>query len=533
MASNAITPYGVGAPNKSVILDPNGSPYPGLGGNLPDARDPAFQPPSDPLKDLGALKARAVVIHREIPNVIVQQGWQVSDVRSTLIDLVTGIFDRPAQLLDAIAGDSRVQSAMRSRSGGLLGRPLRFKPAKHPDEGAAKKCCEAWEDHWPAMHAEPAMLDLLETAHPLGFAYAQVLWDTTSSKKRWFPYLQSFNARYSWYHWVYRVHVAVTLDGNFPITPGDGHWVLHAPYGSYRGWMRGAMRALAQWWLARNYALRDWARYCERHGFPILLADTPFGADANDIASYQSQLGGIGQESVLQLPGSVDKTKYGEYDLRYLEPADENWQAFKALIDQCNAEITMALMGQNLTGEVKEGSFAAARVHADVRQDILEADARALAKTLYVQVARPFAALNFNDPDLAPQIQWDVRPQEDLEQKARTFQSFASAINALRQSGFALDKPERFARRFGLVGLRLIEVPPVQIEAQLARATGQVSDSSAGGSGKKLVQVAPNPSDKKDDSDDKDEDEKAGKAKDASDKAGKLAKKLKDKKDAK
>lgn len=471
----------------------------------PRTGDPAFAPPGDPFIGPAAnnKRARATVIYREVPNVVTQTGWDIAAVRQALLDLVVGLFDRPSQLLDAIASDSRVQSAMRSRSGGLLGRPVRFAiPEKYADDKDAKKCLRAWERHWPQMHAEPALLDMLETGHGLGFSYSQLLWDT--ERPIWKPYLLPFNARYSYYFWPTRSHVAITLDGQVPITPGDGHWVLHAPYGSYRGWMRGALRALAQWWLARNYALRDWARYSERHGFPILLADTPFGADAQDITTYRAALSQLGQENVLQLPSGPDQQKYGKYDLRYLEARDRAWAAFQELISQCNDEITLALLGQNLTSQVKEGSLAAARVHADVRQAILEADARALAKTLYVQVLRPFAALNFGNPDLAPVVSWDVRPQEDLKEKAGTFQSFAGALTQLRNAGFTLKDPERFARRFGLVGMEVVAVPPVQIEAQLARATGQVSDSSSGG----LTKVGPSEEEQKEAEED-DEEEKS------------------------
>lgn len=483
-----------GGDNGAALRSYNGAPaapfaFPSV---EPNPNDPAFQPVLDPLEDKEASVNRARVIYREIPNTSVQTGWSIAQIRGALVEFVTGQFDRPSQLLDAVIADSRVQSAMKSRSGGLLGRPVRFKlPKKYEGDETAKKCLSRWERHWPQMAAEPAMLDLLETSHGMGFSYAQILWDT--SGKTWYPYLQSFSTRYSYYFWPTRDHVATTLDGPVVITPGDGKWVLHAPYGRYRGWMRGALRALAQWWLARNYALRDWARYSERHGFPILLADTPFGADPDDVVAYGTALQGLGQESVLQLPGGPDLTKYGKYDLRYLEPRDRSWQGFQELIGQCNDEITLALLGQNLTSQVKEGSFAAARVHADVRQAILEADARALAKTLYTQVARPFAALNFGDADMAPVITWDVRPQEDLEQKAKTFQAFSGALQQLRNAGLALKDAGKFARRFGLVGLELQEVPPIQIEAQLARATGKVSDASSSG----LTKVAPSEAEEK------------------------------------
>jgi hypothetical protein len=453
-----------------------------LGGTLMDqfgapltvpSNDPAWQRPSDPLTDPGATRSRAMVINREIPNVVVETGWTPAMVRCALEDLVVGLFDRPAQLHDTVSGDSRVQSANRSRAAGLLGKPFTFRlPKKKKDDPLAHKCLRRWRAHWPRMEAEPTILLLLERSNSLGFAYAQILWDT--SGRTWYPYLEGWNARYAYYHWLLRCHVAVTMDGQTPITPGDAHWVLHAPYGQYRGWMQGALRAVVLWWLARNYALRDWARYSERHGFPILLADTPFGADPTAIANYQGQLVTIGQESVLQLPGSVDVTKYGRYDLRYLEPKDRNWQGFKELIEQCNAEITLALLGQNLTSEIKEGSMAAARVHANVLQTWLAADARALTQTIYRDVLRPFAAINYGNPDLAPIPEWDVSPPEDHETKARTFQAFGQGINQLRLGGVRVKDPVKFARKFGLELSETELVDPIQVEARLAGATGAV-----------------------------------------------------------
>ena len=451
-----------------------------FGAPLTIPEDPAWQPPSDPLRDPVATYARARVINREIPNVTVETGWSPAAVRCAIQDLVVGLFDRPSQLSDAIAGDSRVQSANRSRAAGLLGKPFEFhlpRSRAARRNPLAKKCLRFWKAHWPRMYAEPAILDLLQGANSLGFAYAQVLWDT--SGRTWYPYLESWNARYSYYHWLLRCHVAVTMDGQTPITPGDAHWVLHAPYGQYRGWMQGALRPVALWWLARNYALRDWARYSERHGFPIILADTPFGADPTSISNFEGQLEGIGQESVMQLPGSVDVVKYGKYDLRYLEPKDRNWQGFKELIIQCNAEITLAMLGQNLTSEIKEGSMAAARVHANVLQTWLAADARALAQTLYRDVLRPFAALNFGDPELAPVPTWDVSPPEDLETKARTLQAFGQGVNQLRLGGVRVKRLERFAAKFGLDLGELEEVNPIQVEARLAGSTGEADSQES------------------------------------------------------
>jgi hypothetical protein len=192
--SNGIFPPSPGL-RPGGLVDPYGIPMTPELGRAAD--DPTFQPPSRrTLDDVPALRARAARISREIPNVLVQTGWSVSGVRAALADHAAGIFDSPAQLQDTLAGDSRVQSAMRSLSGGLLGKEIQFRlPKGLEDTPEAKKCLRLWNRHWPEMHAEPAILDMLEVTPSLGFSYAQILWDT--SGRYWHPYLQTFNARYS------------------------------------------------------------------------------------------------------------------------------------------------------------------------------------------------------------------------------------------------------------------------------------------------------------------------------------------------
>lgn len=407
--------------------------------------DPAWQPPTDPLKNVDKT---ARVINREIPVGVVQTGWTISEARQAIEGLVYGNFNGPAQLWDAVTGDSRVQSAMQSRVGGLMGRELRHQiPAKYKDSAIAKECLEAWLEHWPAMATEPVMRDMLSWGVGLGFQASQMLWDTTGPL--WKPYLVPFHPRFTYYQWQLREIIAVTQDGPTAITGGDGHWVLHAPNGRIRGWMAGAVRAIAPWWLARNYALRDWARYSERHGMPIGLASSPYGGDPEHIDAWRTALANLGQESILQLPSS-DNPEFGKFDFQWLETDGSGWAGFKELIAQCNAEITLAVLGQNLTSEVKEGSFAAARVHADVRQAILEADARALSQTIYTQIARPFALINFGDADLAPRSLWDIIPYEDHKALSDTFNAFTIGVSTLKNAGYKVTRIEDFGRQFGL-----------------------------------------------------------------------------------
>lgn len=427
-----------GTPTEQIARD--------LGTSPPSTTDPAFQPPTDPLKDR-ALGAVASVVHRDIPIVTVATGWEPATVRIAFGQLVTGVFDLAAQLTDSVTGDSRVQAALASRVGGLLGRPVEFQiPRKFKDDPRAQECRDAFEDAWPTMAAESFLAELQTWAVMMGFGVGQLLWDTSGEYA--IPHPRIWHPRFMYYHWTFRRYIAVTQDSQVAIEPGNGTWVLHAPHGDYRGWMRGALRAIGPWWLGRNYALRDLMRWSERHGFPIVLAMTPAAGDPKMIEQFRAAVMNLGQESAVSLPQGNDKQF--SYGLDLLEAKVLSWEGFLGLIGACDREITLALLAQNLTTEVKEGSYAAARVHADVRQALLEADARALTSTIYNQLARPFAQFNFGDPDLAPRAVWNVKPYEDDQTAAQTMLTITQAIVNLANGGHAVDDPAWLARQFGI-----------------------------------------------------------------------------------
>ena len=438
--------------------------YDAFGKETPRTDDIAWQPPSDPIE---GLRGRSRVQRREIPNAGASTGWSVADVRSAIGELVTGMFNAPAQLADSVVADSRVKACLSSLYGALFGRPVRFKvPDRLKHSDAAKECLDAWNEKWPLMAPESAMTEMETWSEMLGFSPAQQIWDT--SGKISFAKIVPFHPRYTYYHWTYRTFVALTMDGQVPIVPGDGNWILHAPHGVHRGWMRGSVWPVAPWWLARNYALRDYARYSERHGMPIVLCETPAAGDPIEIDQFWSAISNLGQESVVQLPKGVDK-QY-DYNLRYLEASDQAWQSFERLIATCSTEMTLAIMSQNLTTEIKEGSMAAARVHGDIRQTKVESKARGWEHTINQQMARPFADMNFGDADLAPEAVWDVQPPEDKQMMAASAQAMGNAFNQMRLAGVRLKDPRKFAKQFGIELGEIEHVEPVQIAAKMAQS---------------------------------------------------------------
>lgn len=449
----------------------------------PPVNDPAWQPRADPLRSVN-LREQVEIVHREIPlTTTAINDWTVPASRLAILNLAIGNFDAPAQLADNIMlSDSRVQASLSSRLS-ILGRPVDFRlPPGMKDSALARECRDAFAAAWPTMANEAAMSELQRWAIMMGFGIAQILWDTTGPYA--IPHPLPWHPRYTYYHWLYRCYVAITMDGQEPVMPGNASWILHAPHGDYRGWMRGALGAITPWWLARHYALRDWARYSEIHGIPIIKFKAPSVGDPYQQAAMRGQLAGLSQESVLHLPQNPPPVQ--SYDAELLEAKDGSWEGFARLIAQCDMEITLTLLAQTLTSSMPaEGgsSYAAARVHADVRQGLLESDARALSETLTQQLARPFAAVNFGSPDLAPRIIWDVTPYEDAKTKADALSQIASAVASLRQAGVKVADVRKVIADIipGLDVGALEEIEPLAVQTQAEKAKAAPARSGAEG----------------------------------------------------
>jgi len=480
------TPMGRnGFPKGSIGDSPYAQPIPAdeLGKRLqrevgaenvnPPLNDPAFQPPTDPLA--GKTKSKPTVVQRDIPIISTITTWDVSSVRNALTGMMEGIFDKSGQFCDSVLGDDRVQATMGSRLAGLWGREVRIKPAN--DSAAAKEVADAWQEHWPLL-AESAGLNETHVYGILqGSAYGQVVWDTSGSI--WKPYPRPWHPRYSFYHWPARKFVAIGQDGLVAIIPGDGSWYGYEPYGSYRAWVRGGLRALAEPWLGLRFARRDWWRFNEVHGLPIRKAYTPASADPTERAVFQANVASLGSESSMLIPRGVDKDL--GYDLDLLEAKDTNWESFERTINECHLAIVLILKWQNLTTEITAGgSYAAAREHGKGEVSQVAHDNATWRKTIRRDFARPFALYNFGDAELAPITDHDVPepPREDYAGNADVFSKVGQAVAALTQAGFKFNDETQFgdwlSRRFGLH-----DIPKVTISAAPAVKTADAATSTA------------------------------------------------------
>lgn len=111
------------------------------------------------------------------------------------------------------------------------------------------------------------------------------------------------------------------------------------------------------------------------------------------------------------------------------------------ITEHFNERFRIAILGQNLTSKVVEGSFAAAQTHNAILRSYLRDDAKWLAGVVNDDLLRRFFAINF--PDAEPQLlpRWRpaiLEPEANLE-ATRLYWSMGGVVDA-----------GAYARRFGV-----------------------------------------------------------------------------------
>ena len=357
--------------------------------------------------------------------------WAPADLGTAWRLAQGGNLSLAAELAEATLADDRVQAALGTRVRGLLGLPLAFEPANNREGRTITRALEA--DFW-AFAPEESLYQLVAWGLLLGVGLARLDWQEGESG-RVLPVLEVWhprNLRYDPQRGVWQVQ---TREGGM-VEPRPGAWWLYTPYGARRPWSQGLWRALAVPWLVKQDAVRYWARDNEVGALRVGQASGPTTAEARE--QLARDLADLGSSTGIALPEG--------YSLQILSPSGDVWQSKQAAIEWANTALTTAILGQNLTTEVRGGSFAAARVHDAVRRDLLEADAEGLSTSMREQVLAYWAEFNYGDARLAPWPRWNTDLPEDTAQAAATLSKLAQAVAALAQAGAPVDVPALLER---------------------------------------------------------------------------------------
>ena len=426
-------------------------------------RDPAFTGLVVDATDANT-KARAKLVYKDVPLVTIQNTWTIEQMRGALYAHIQGRFYESGMLCESILGDDRVTATLNARATSLFSSEVRFRPAN--DSSAARECCDAWQEWYPRIDGGSARRHVQDYGTMMGFAHAQVCWGE-QPRLAFAPTIHPWSPIFEYWDWDKRCFMAIGSEADIPIVAGNGKWLAFTPWGTQRGWMRGAIRPVTEPWALRHFGFRDMARFGEVHGSPTWKGYVPQVGDATERSNFERSLVGINANTSMIVPRGVDPGGKDGYDVELIEASSTAWEVHPAQIDRCDMAIVLAILMVNLTTEVNGGSFAAAKVHEVKERGGTKFDSQTWRACDYTQLSRPFAYLNYGDAALAPWTWHDVTGQEDYDDRSKRFYSFGQGIEVARRGGVEfLDAEELRAwgeEHFGLKGLpRFKIVEPVK-----------------------------------------------------------------------
>lgn len=128
----------------------------------------------------------------------------------------------------------------------------------------------------------------------------------------------------------------------------------------------------------KNASLEFWVKFLEKYGTPWAIGKTSGNKDEMADELY-AMLGG--DSAVIDDEDSIEITQ--------IQRAGD----FDKIAEYCDNQIRSIILGGNLTSEVKGGSFAAANVHNEIREDIAMSDEN-LTLDLIREAARMIKEIN-------------------------------------------------------------------------------------------------------------------------------------------
>lgn len=170
---------------------------------------------------------------------------------------------------------------------------------------------------------------------------------------------------------------------------------------------RGLARPAAWAFMIQSFGLQDWAGFSEVYGMPLRVGKYHAGASEADKRTLLRAVAAIANDAAAIIPEGMS--------IDFHSVAGQHGEAvFAGLLEYCDKQISKLVVGQTMTSD-DGSSLGQAKIHNEVRLDILRADCRQLAHTTTRDLVEYAVAMNFGPQDIYPQVSMPVPDPEDLE----------------------------------------------------------------------------------------------------------------------
>ena len=349
------------------------------------------------------------------------------DIASRAADL--GDLAMASQLCRAMRRDPVISGLLTTKSGGITRLEKKWFGSDQVTESLTQT--ESGVSTFDLMCPPTELRKMADDADFLKISVAELV----PVKGRSFPVLERKDPEFLFYMWPYNQWCFRSTAGIIPITPGDGHWVLHFAGPRLAPWQDGNWHALGRSWVRKDsmqHLKTNWAFHLAN---AARVATCPQGSSKEMRLNWFQQVAAWGINSVFAAtPG---------WDVELLESNGRGWEGFDTSIKEANEDFMINLAGQLVT--ITGGSgFSSEDLYSTVKYDLLQEAATPLAHTISTQVLPWFTAENYPDEfDASPGYQYVVKRPTDLSAEASIFTALGAGLAQLQQvaasAGLAID----------------------------------------------------------------------------------------------
>lgn len=152
----------------------------------------------------------------------------------------------------------------------------------------------------------------------------------------------------------------------------------------------GLARIVAWYYLFANFTLKDWMTFLEVYGLPLRVGKYQNGTSEDDIRLLAQAVAQIGSDAGCVIPQSM------MMEFITSSGGSANPDMFKTMLTYVDDAVSKVVLGQTSSSDAKAGGLGSgqANLHADVRDDIADADAVELSATLTRDLGVPIVMFN-------------------------------------------------------------------------------------------------------------------------------------------
>lgn len=325
--------------------------------------------------------------------------------------------ERLAQLLrGSIRGDTRsyleLAEEMEERDnhyGSVLGTRKRSLSRIRPSvEG--KGCDKAVVDFVAEQVEKPIFRDMLRDlvdAFGKGFSAIEIVWGENGG--RWIPqgYLWR-DPKYFTFDYISRSELRLAeltmIDGS--VLP-PAKFIVHRPKLKSGIAIRAGLARMVAWgYLFKNFSLKDWQVFLDVFGMPIRVGKYHPAATPEERRKLLTAVASIAVDAAAIIPESMS--------IEFIEAKANGGAPFEAMCRYIDEQTSKIVLGQTMSTDGHAGGLAQAKVHNQVRIDIMEDDADQLSATINRDLVAWLVELNFGNKAKKPQLVFPVAEPEDV-----------------------------------------------------------------------------------------------------------------------